>query len=87
MAAAGCCNGLASEYYKADPAHVRTGYIGSLAARSALYAIPAEQLSSAEPTDDTVALFARRIRLTRLMLDVAREIGQTRCRALGSRSG
>ena len=67
-------DGLASEDYKADPAHVRTGYIGSLAARSALCAIPAEQLSSAEPTDDTVALFARRIRLTRLMLDLAREV-------------
>jgi hypothetical protein len=39
-----------------------------------LCAIPAEQLSSSEPTDDTVALIARRIRLTRLMLDLAREI-------------
>jgi Phosphotransferase enzyme family len=67
-------DGLASEDYKADPAHVRTGYIGSLAARSALCAIPAEQLSSAAPSDDTVALFARRIRLTRLMLDLAREV-------------
>jgi Phosphotransferase enzyme family len=67
-------DGLASEDYKVDPAHVRTGYIGSLAARSALCAIPAEQLGSAEPTDDTVTLFARRIRLTRLMLDLAREV-------------
>ena len=67
-------DGLASEDYKVDPAHVRTGYIGSLAARSALCAIPAEQLSSAEPTNDTIALFARRIRLTRLMLDLAREV-------------
>jgi Phosphotransferase enzyme family len=67
-------DGLASEDYKVDPAQVRLGYIGSLAARSALCAIPAEQLGSAEATDDTVALFARRIRLTRLMLDMAREI-------------
>jgi hypothetical protein len=41
---------------------------------ASLCAIPAEQLSSAEPTDDTVALFARRIQLTRLMLDMVREV-------------
>jgi hypothetical protein len=66
-------DGLADEDYKADPAQVRTGYIGSLAARSALCAIPVEMLGGAEPDEATVTLFARRLQLTRVMLDLAAE--------------
>ena len=48
-------DGLASEDYKADPAQVRLGYLGSLAARSALCAIPVELLTGgAVPADAAV---------------------------------
>jgi Phosphotransferase enzyme family len=67
-------DGLAAEDYKVDPAEVRTGYLGSLAARSALCAIPAEQLGSEPATAETVRLFAQRLSLTRLMLEMAREV-------------
>ena len=65
-------DGLASEDYKADPAQVRLGYLGSLAARSALCAIPVELLTGgAVPADAAVlALVLRRLRLTRLMVDL-----------------
>ncbi len=36
-------DGLAAEDYQVDPAQVRAGYVGSLAARSALCAIPVER--------------------------------------------
>jgi Phosphotransferase enzyme family len=66
-------DGLAAEDYKVDPAQVRAGYLGSLAARSALCAIPFEQLGR-EPADaQATALFGRRIRLTRFMLELVRE--------------
>ena len=69
-------DGLASEDYKADPAQVRTGYLGSLAARSALCAIPFEALpSGGQPSQELTAHVTRRLRLTRVMLDLAREIG------------
>ena len=63
--------GLAAEDYEVDPAQVRAGYLGSLAARSALCAIPFEALENAVPSEQTVAMFAGRVRLTRLMLDMA----------------
>jgi len=66
-------DGLAAEDYRADPAQVRAGYLGSLAARSALCAIPFETLEQAVPDERTVALFAGRIELTRVMLDMAAE--------------
>jgi hypothetical protein len=66
-------NGLADEDYKVDPAQVRAGYIGSLAARSALCAIPVETLGDAVPDDETVARFTHRLRLTRLLVDMAAE--------------
>lgn len=66
-------DGLAAEDYKADPAQVRAGYLGSLAARSALCAIPFETLENAVPDEHTAAMFAGRIKLTRLILDMAAE--------------
>jgi hypothetical protein len=63
--------GLAAEGYPADPAQVRAGYLGSLAARSALCAIPFEALADAALDEQTVAMFARRMELTRAMLDLA----------------
>jgi hypothetical protein len=65
--------GLAAEDYQVDPAQVRAGYLGSLAARSALCAIPFEALENAVPGEQTIAMFARRLELTRLMLDLAAE--------------
>ena len=68
-------DGLAREGYQADPAEVRAGYLGSLAARSALCAIPVELLADGPPRAEVTALFTRRLRLTRLMLDLAEEVG------------
>lgn len=65
--------GLAAGDYKVDPAQVRAGYLGSLAARSALCAIPFEALENAVPGEQVVAMFAGRMKLTRLMLDMASE--------------
>ena len=67
-------DGLACEDYKADPAQVRLGYVGSLAARSALCAIPLELLTGGPADAATLALVTRRLRLTRLMLDLASEL-------------
>jgi hypothetical protein len=65
--------GLAAEDYDVDPAQVRAGYLGSLAARSALCAIPFDALEHAAPDEATVATFAARVRLTRAMLDITAE--------------
>jgi hypothetical protein len=67
-------DGLAAEDYKVDPAQVRAGYIGSLAARSALCAIPFERLGSEPPSAETTALFVQRVQLTRRMLELARDV-------------
>jgi hypothetical protein len=69
-------DGLADEDYEVDPGLVRLGYLGSLAVRSALCAIPLELLSGSEaasPADQLQALFVSRLRLTRVMLDLAKE--------------
>jgi hypothetical protein len=66
-------DGLAAEDYKVDPAQVRAGYVGGLAARSALCAIPVEKLGQ-PPTEELTQLCADRLRLTRLMLDMARDV-------------
>ncbi|HEX5188090.1 MAG TPA: phosphotransferase [Streptosporangiaceae bacterium] len=66
-------DGLADERYDVDPALVRAGYLGGLTVRSALCALPLEQLSGV-PTDELVALFAARLRLTRVMVDLAKEV-------------
>jgi hypothetical protein len=65
-------DGLAAEDYKADPAQVRAGYLGSLAARSALCALPFEELG--QPTAEAEERFALRLRLTRQMLDLAGQL-------------
>ena len=50
---------------------------GGLAVRSALCALPFEQLSEHAPSDELLALFANRLRLTRVMVDLAR--GEPAC--------
>src|SRR5215475_6459148 len=82
----GYLGGLADEDYDIDPRLVRTGYLGGLAVRSALCALPLERLSEPgqtgqpgqpdEPgqTDEELALFATRMRLTRVMIDLAGEV-------------
>ena len=70
-------DGLADEDYEVDSRLVRLGYLGSLAVRSALCAIPLELLSGSEaasPAGQLQALFASRLRLTRVMLDLAKEV-------------
>jgi hypothetical protein len=69
-------DGLAAEDYEVDPAKVRAGYVGGLTARSALCALPFEQLASSEPGDAIEALMTARLRLTRVLVDMAAEIGQ-----------
>jgi thiamine kinase-like enzyme len=67
-------DGLRTENYDADPGQVREGYVGSLAAWSALCALPAELLASATPGEETEALFLQRLQLTRAMVNMAAEI-------------
>ena len=67
-------DGLAQESYDVDPGLVRTGYLGGLAVRSALCALPFEQLRDPAPSGDVLALFATRLRLTRVMVDLAKEV-------------
>src|SRR5262249_11670374 len=68
--------GLADEDYDVDSRLVRTGYLGGLAVRSALCALPLERLSEPDQTDEQLEFFASRMRLTRVMVDLAREIDQ-----------
>ena len=62
-------DGLAAEDYPAAPAQVRLGYLGGLAARSALSALPFELLSR-PPDRQAEAGFLDRLRLTRAMIDL-----------------
>jgi hypothetical protein len=59
--------GLAAEDYPVVPAQVRLGYLGGLAARSALSALPLELLSR-PPEPDAEAEFLYRLRLTRALI-------------------
>jgi len=61
--------GLAAEDYRAIPAQVRLGYLGSLAARSALSALPLELLSR-PPAQDAETEFLHRLRLTRALISM-----------------
>lgn len=70
----GYLDGLADEGYEVDARLVRTGYLGGLAVRSALCALPVEQLSEPARNDDQLALFATRLRLTRVMVDLVEEV-------------
>ena len=69
-------DGLAAEDYKVEPGQVRAGYIGGLAARSALCALPLEQLGGSDPDGDIEALMTTRLRLTRVLVDMARDVCQ-----------
>ncbi|HEX7993086.1 MAG TPA: phosphotransferase [Streptosporangiaceae bacterium] len=68
--------GLADEHYDIDARLVRTGYLGGLAVRSALCALPLERLSEPGQTDEQVEFLATRMRLTRVMVDLAKEVDQ-----------
>jgi hypothetical protein len=70
----GYLDGLRGEGYGADPGDVRTGYLGGLAARSALCLLPLERLGGEPPSADLQALFLRRLQLTRRVLDLTAEI-------------
>ena len=70
----GYLEGLAAEGYDARLGDVRAGYIGGMAARSALVALPFELLSSPLVTEDVQALIVQRVRLTRVLVDMAAEI-------------
>ena len=61
--------GLAAEDYRAAPEQVRVGYLGGLAARSALSALPLELLSR-PPAPDAQGEFLHRLRLTRAMIGI-----------------
>jgi Phosphotransferase enzyme family len=74
-------DGLAVEDYHAREHEVRAGYIGGMAARSALVALPFELLGGpgpglggTGPSEDAPAQIVRRLRLTRVLVDMAGEI-------------
>ncbi len=67
-------DGLAAEDYKVEATAVRAGYVGGLAARSALCALPLDQLGDSDPDGEIVALMTTRLRLTRVLVDMAREV-------------
>ena len=51
-----------------------TGSVVALTARSALVSLPVELLDDAEPSDDTVELMTDRLRLTRVLVDMAQSL-------------
>jgi aminoglycoside phosphotransferase (APT) family kinase protein len=65
--------GLAAEDYPAVPAQVRLGYLGALAARSALSALPLELLSRPS-APDAEAEFLYRLQLTRALIAMTADI-------------
>jgi hypothetical protein len=69
-------DGLAAEDHKVEPTQVRAGYIGGLAARSALCALPLELLGDSDPDGQIQALMTSRLRLTRILVDMTREVRQ-----------
>ena len=70
----GYLDGLRDEGYDASPGDVRAGYLGGLAARSALCILPLELLGREPPPADLQALFLRRLQLTRRLLDLTADI-------------
>jgi hypothetical protein len=71
----GYLDGLRDEGYEVPAGVVRAGYIGGLAARSALCTLPLELLSAGlEPTADTVTVLERGLRLARVLVDLAAEL-------------
>jgi hypothetical protein len=74
----GYLDGLRAEGHDADPADVRTGYLGGLAARSALCLLPLELLGHPQPAGELEALLRQRLRLTRMVLDLTSELWSSR---------
>jgi Phosphotransferase enzyme family len=68
--------GLNADGHVAGVAQVRLGYLGSLMLRSAFTALPLELLD-APPIEELAALFDQRVRLTRFMVDLMRELDMT----------
>jgi Phosphotransferase enzyme family len=66
--------GLSDEDYCVEPDVVRTGYLGSLTARSALCTLPLELLTNASETDEAVERFVRGMRLGRVLVDLAAQL-------------
>jgi hypothetical protein len=71
----GYLDGLRDEGYEVRASVVRTGYIGGLAARSALCTLPLELLSAGpEPAAHIVTAFEHGLRLARVLVDLAAEL-------------
>jgi hypothetical protein len=70
----GYLRGLQDAGYDADPADVRAGYLGGLAARSALCLLPLERLGHTQPVAELEARFLRRLQLTRKVVDLTAEV-------------
>lgn len=65
--------GLADEGYPVDPADVHYGFVGSLVTRSALCSLPSELVG--QPVSATnLALMKNRLRLTRVLVDMAQSL-------------
>jgi Phosphotransferase enzyme family len=79
-------DGLAAEDYRAAPAQVRAGYLGALAARSALSALPLELLSR-PLAKDAEAEFLHRLRLTRALIGLTAGITSAEPEFAGGREG
>ena len=65
--------GLNADSRLASAEQVRYGYLGALMLRSAFNALPLE-LMGMPPSDEVAELFSRRVRLTRFMVDLTREL-------------
>lgn len=74
----GYLRGLRDEGHDADPGDVRAGYLGGLAARSALCLLPLERLGREQPSAELEALFLRRLQLTRQVVDLTAEVWAAR---------
>lgn len=65
--------GLAAEGYECSPADVHEGFVGALVCRSALSAIPFE-LADQPMSEANAALMRNRLRLTRVLVDLAKDV-------------
>ncbi|KAA0024687.1 hypothetical protein [Antrihabitans cavernicola] len=65
-------DGVNDEGYDVDPTAVRFGYIGGMTVRSAVCALPIELLDN--PDDSTLDLMPERLRLTRVLVDMAQSL-------------
>ena len=65
--------GLNADGHVASVEQVRYGYLGALMLRSAFTALPLE-LMGMPPSEEVAELFSQRVRLTRFMVDLMREL-------------